>query len=59
MIHELLIYLRAKDGPRAIDFYKQAFGATEIFPLTEPDSRLGHNLMEGSPPSNASMVSCL
>ncbi|MCB1306438.1 MAG: hypothetical protein KDK37_19245 [Leptospiraceae bacterium] len=59
MIHEVFIYLRVKDGTKAIDFCKQAFGATEIFRLTEPDGRLGHNLMEGSPPSNASMVSCL
>lgn len=41
-IHELFPYLRVKDAPRAIDFYKQAFGAVEKFRLTEPSGRIGH-----------------
>lgn len=35
-------FLSIKDAARAIDFYKEAFGATEIFRLTEPSGRLGH-----------------
>ena len=35
-------YLRVKDAPAAIDFYKRAFGATERFRLTEPSGRIGH-----------------
>ncbi|HTV17122.1 MAG TPA: VOC family protein [Polyangiaceae bacterium] len=41
-IHELFPYLRVKDAPRAIEFYKQAFGAVEKFRLTEPSGRIGH-----------------
>jgi uncharacterized glyoxalase superfamily protein PhnB len=41
-IHELFAYLRLQDAPRAIDFYKAAFGATEKFRLTEPSGRVGH-----------------
>jgi uncharacterized glyoxalase superfamily protein PhnB len=41
-IHELFVYLRAKDANAAIEFYKQAFGATETFRLVEPGGRLGH-----------------
>jgi PhnB protein len=41
-IHELFPYLRVKDAGRAIEFYKQAFGVTEKFRLTEPSGRIGH-----------------
>jgi len=41
-IHELFPYLRLKDAPRAIEFYRAAFGATEKFRLTEPSGRIGH-----------------
>ena len=41
-IHELYVYLRAKDADAAIAFYKRAFGASEIFRLTEPGGRIGH-----------------
>lgn len=41
-IHELFAYLRVQDAPRAIEFYKQAFGATEKFRLVEPGGRIGH-----------------
>ncbi len=34
-----LICRRAKD---AIEFYKRAFGATELFRMDEPDGRIGH-----------------
>ena len=36
-------YFIVKDAARAIDFYKQAFGATEVFRMTDPsDGRIGH-----------------
>ncbi len=41
-IHELFAYLRVKDAGRAVEFYKQAFGASELFRLVEPDGRIGH-----------------
>jgi uncharacterized glyoxalase superfamily protein PhnB len=41
-IHELFAYIRLKDAGGAIDFYTQAFGATEKFRLTEPGGRIGH-----------------
>jgi PhnB protein len=42
MIQELFPYLRVKDAGQAIEFYKQAFGVTEKFRLTEPSGRIGH-----------------
>lgn len=42
MIHEMYAYLRVSDSQRALDFYRQAFGASEIFRLTEPSGRVGH-----------------
>lgn len=41
-VHELFVYLRAKSAERAVQFYKQVFGATEKFRLTEPSGRIGH-----------------
>jgi len=35
-------YLCCKDAARAIEFYKQAFGATEAMRLSEPGGRIGH-----------------
>jgi PhnB protein len=35
-------YLCCKDAARAIEFYKQAFGATEVMRLAEPSGRIGH-----------------
>jgi PhnB protein len=41
--HTLTPYLAVKDAGRAIAFYAEAFGATEIFRLTEPGgTRIGH-----------------
>lgn len=42
MFHEVFPYLRVKDAPAAIAFYKSAFGVTEKFRLTEPSGRVGH-----------------
>ena len=35
-------YLTIRNGAKALEFYKKAFGATEIFKLMMPDGRLGH-----------------
>lgn len=40
--HELYAYLCVRDARAAIDFYARAFGARELFRLTEPDGRVGH-----------------
>jgi uncharacterized glyoxalase superfamily protein PhnB len=41
-IHELFPYLRVREAERAIAFYTAAFGATELFRLSEPSGRIGH-----------------
>ena len=41
-VHEVFAYLRVHDAAAAIDFYQQAFGAQEMFRLTEPSGRIGH-----------------
>jgi PhnB protein len=48
-VHELFPYLRVRDGEAAIGFYARAFGAEEIFRLTEPGGRLGHAEMKMGP----------
>ena len=40
--HTVTPYLAIKDGVKALEFYKQAFGATEVTKLVMPDGRLGH-----------------
>ncbi|MEM7157352.1 MAG: VOC family protein [Myxococcota bacterium] len=45
-IHELFAYLRVDDAGRAIEFYREAFGATEKMRLTEPSGRIGHAEVE-------------
>jgi PhnB protein len=35
-------YLIVDEGARAIDFYMQAFGATELVRMPGPDGRVGH-----------------
>jgi len=35
-------YLIVKDATKAIEFYREAFGAEELFRLTGPDGRIGH-----------------
>lgn len=39
---EMFAYLAVKDAAKAIDFYREAFGATEKFRLTDPSGRIGH-----------------
>lgn len=41
-VHEVYPYLRVRDAGRALDFYKRAFGAEELFRLAEPSGRIGH-----------------
>ncbi len=41
-IEDVFIYLRAKSAEEAIRFYREAFGASEIFRLVEPSGRIGH-----------------
>lgn len=42
MIKELFPYLRVLNAAAAIEFYGKAFGATEVFRLSEPAGRVGH-----------------
>jgi PhnB protein len=35
-------YLCCKDAARAIEFYVEAFGATELMRMAQPDGRIGH-----------------
>ncbi len=41
-VHEVYPYLRVHSAAEAIAFYARAFGATEVFRLTEPSGRIGH-----------------
>lgn len=45
-VHELFVYLRAKSAQRAVEFYRDVFGATEKFRLMEPGGRIGHVELE-------------
>ena len=40
--HTVTAYLIANDAARAIEFYKKAFGAEELFRFPMPDGKLGH-----------------
>jgi len=40
--HTATPYLIVQDGARAIDFFKQAFGATELFRLADTSGKIGH-----------------
>jgi PhnB protein len=40
--HTVTPYLIVKDAARALDFYQQAFGATELFRMPDPDGKIGH-----------------
>src|SRR6516162_1534072 len=40
--HNVTPYLVVKGAAAAIDFYKQAFGATEIMRMPQADGRIGH-----------------
>jgi PhnB protein len=38
----ITVYITCKDAARAIDFYKNAFGAVEELRLAEPGGKVGH-----------------
>ncbi len=40
--HSLTPYLIIKNAADAIEFYKKAFGATELFRIDQPDGKIGH-----------------
>lgn len=40
--HTVAPYLCIRDTARAIEFYKKAFGATEVMRLVEPRGKVGH-----------------
>jgi PhnB protein len=40
--HTATPYLIVNDGARAIEFYKKAFGATELLRMPTPDGKIGH-----------------
>ncbi len=40
--HSVTPYLIVNDAARAIDFYKQVFGASELFRFPRPDGRIAH-----------------
>src|SRR4030095_16721993 len=35
-------YLSVRDATDAIEFYKRAFGAREVFQMSQPDGKVGH-----------------
>src|SRR4029079_14371393 len=41
-VTSLIPYLCYRDAAAAIDFYKSAFGATELMRLAEPSGKIGH-----------------
>ena len=40
--HSVTPYLSIKGAAKAIDYYKQVFGATELFRMAAPDGKIGH-----------------
>jgi PhnB protein len=40
--HTITPYLSIKGAADAIEFYKRAFGATEVMRMAQPDGRVGH-----------------
>jgi PhnB protein len=40
--HNVTPYLCVKGGGDAIEFYKKAFGATEVMRMAAPDGKIGH-----------------
>jgi PhnB protein len=40
--HSVTPYLSIKGAAAAIDYYKEAFGATELFRMAGPDGKIGH-----------------
>jgi PhnB protein len=40
--HSVTPYLVVRDAARAIEYYKQAFGANEVFRMNTPDGKIAH-----------------
>lgn len=40
--HSVTPYLIVRGAAKALEFYKQAFGAVELFRMEAPDGRIGH-----------------
>ena len=40
--HTVTPYLIIKGAAEALEFYKKAFGATELFRMDQPDGKIGH-----------------
>jgi PhnB protein len=40
--HSVTPYLIVNDGGRALDYYKKAFGAVELFRMDAPGGKIGH-----------------
>lgn len=40
--HNVIPYLVVRDAAKAIDFYKNAFGAQELFRMPAPGGKIGH-----------------
>ena len=40
--HSVTPHLIVRNAAKAIDFYKQAFGAEEVFRMAMPDGKIGH-----------------
>jgi PhnB protein len=40
--HSVTPYLCVRGGAQAIEFYKKAFGATEVMRMPAPDGKIGH-----------------
>jgi PhnB protein len=40
--HSVQPYLHVRGAAKAIEFYKQVFGAQEVMRMAQPDGRLGH-----------------
>lgn len=40
--HAITPYLIIKGAAEALEFYKKAFGATELFRMAQPDGKIGH-----------------
>jgi PhnB protein len=44
--HSVTPFLCVKDAARAIEFYRQVFGATELERIAEPDGKVNHSVIK-------------
>jgi len=44
--HSVTPFLCVKDAPRAIEFYRKAFGAKELERMEEPDGKVTHSVLK-------------